>query len=203
MGENENNPQNLSAGIKREAIRRTLEGEDIKTVSRELGIPVSLIEELVGKFLLARHGTGKRRTLKEIRSRRFKEYQVKDMSEIEFPEMFEPIQAEYLRKLSPERARELMIKQAIAQEKVGYERHTKKYFLPIEEDPFPEDREAKRLPIISPRELLIFLAGLFGGVSIIFAVVALGLDLSPLGWMPTVLALALFLALLSACIRVE
>ncbi len=77
-----------------------------------------------------------------------------------------------------------MIKQAVAQEKIAYERYAPKYFLPIDEDSFPEDREAERLPFINLRELLIFLMGIFGGVSLLSSLVALGLDLSPLGWIP-------------------
>ncbi len=188
---------------KREAIRRVLEGEDVDAVARTLGMDEATVEELVGKFLLARQREPKGPTWEERRRSRFRNYNTKTMSEIDFPEMMEPIPKEYLRKLKPERAKELMEKQATAQEKVGYERYAPKYFLPIEEDPFPEDRREKAPPILSVREIIILLAGFFGGIGVYAGFIASGANFEKLGFMPVVLAIAISLALFAASIRQE
>lgn len=188
--------------VKREAIRRVLEGEEVSSVASSLQMPESLVEELVGKFLLARQSMKLKRFEKE-KAGKTADYRIKSMSEIDFPEMFTPIAPEFLGKLDPERARELIIKQALAQEKVGYERYAPKYFLPIEEDPFPEDRRQGAPRFIAARDLLVFATGLFAGLGVYAALVAGRIDLQSLGWLPAVGAFTVFMALLASLILAD
>lgn len=190
--------------VKREAIRRALSGEDIDAVAAELSVPAAELEDWVGKFLLARSGRQQTVPWEKKRKRRFRQYRDKTRSELDYPEMFEEIPRGYLRKLSPQRAKELMEKQAKSREKVGYERYTRKYFLPLEEDPYPEDRlELPERIRIDYRKFALFASGLLGGLAIYAGIVAAGVSVEKLGWMPAVLLGVLALAVLAGLISPE
>lgn len=193
------------AQLKREAIRRVLSGEDLDEVATQLSIPSSELEDWIGKFLLARAGQTKTVPWEQKRKRRFRQYRDKTRSELDYPEMFREIPRRYLRRLKPERAKEIVVKQAKAQEKVGYERSTKKFFLPVEEDPFPEDRIEEPEPWmrIDFTRAALFSGGLLLGLAIYAAVVALGIPVGKLGWMPAVLLGVLALAILASLLKPE
>ena len=194
-----------AAQVKREAIRRVLSGEDLDAVAESMGIPSAELEDWMGKFLLARSGQQITVPWEQKRKRRFLQYREKTRSELDYPEMFAEIPRQYLRQLSPERAEELMIKQAKSMEKVGYERYTKKYFLPVEEDPFPEDRieEAEPWVQVDLSKPALFFGGLLAGLAIYAFIVALGVPVGKLGWMPATLLATAALAILAALLKPE
>jgi len=197
--------QEFPKNLKRHAIRRVLSGEDLDAVASELSIPSSELEDWIGKFLLARTGRQETVPWQQKRMRRFRQYRDKTRSELDYPEMFAQVPRQYLRKLKPERAKEIMVKQAVAQEKVGYERYTKKYFLPVDEDPFPEDRLEEPAPWvhIDLSRLGLFAGGLLLGLAIYAFIVALGVPVGELGWMPPTLLGVLGLAILAALLKPE
>ncbi len=200
-GEPSDGVKERAASFKREAIRRVLAGEDLGAVAAEISLPAAELEDWVGKFLLARAQRQKTVPWEQQRKQRFQQYRDKTRSELDYPEMFEDIPRQYLRELSPERAKELMVKQAKSQEKVGYERHTKKYFLPVDEDPFPEDRlEPRERQRSDYRSAALFASGLMGGLAVYAAIVAMGVPVTEMGWMPVVLLGALALVILAGLI---
>jgi hypothetical protein len=107
------------------------------------------------------------------------------MAEIDYPELLESVDKHYYESLSEEEQHELVIKQAIAQEKVGYERHAPKFFLPEEEDPYPEGRKVEQVDMFTAREIdrpLLALGGILLGLAICLAAVKAGMDLGDAPW---------------------
>ncbi len=95
--ENNEATRSFSPSVKREAIRRLLEGEDVSVVANALGMPMDMVEDLIGKFILVRQRQVKRLSWEERQKSSIQLYRAKSISEIEFPEMLEPIPKDYLR----------------------------------------------------------------------------------------------------------
>jgi hypothetical protein len=71
---------------------------------------------------------------------------LRSKSELLYPEAYAPVDARFWEGLTEEQQHQLMRLQAIAQEKVGFERHTKKYFI--------EDFDPQAGPISTERDLV-------------------------------------------------
>ena len=97
-----------------------------------------------GPILLLSQGNERTKTFE--RSRSF-DLDFKSWAEVMHPDHLAEMDPKTLDKLEPEKIKELFIKQAIAQEKVGYEKHTPECFLPEDENPFPEDRKVRQADI--------------------------------------------------------
>jgi hypothetical protein len=101
------------------------------------------------------------------------------------PELLADMDSKTLKELEPERVKELFIKQAIAQEKVGYEQHAPKFFLPEEEDPFPEGRKVRQADVYTVREInrpLLVIGGILLGVVIAILGAKNGMILESTEW---------------------
>jgi len=74
----------------------------------------------------------------------------------------------------------------------------------VEEDPYPEDRIARREPLrIDYKMAALFASGLCGGLAIYAGMVAAGASVEELGWMPAVLLGVLAVAILAGVLSVE
>lgn len=167
---------------------RVSRGETPEEVARSLGISVDALMEWVRKFETARANLtpepGQERTKAFERTKSF-DLDFKSWAEIMHPELLAEMDPETLAELEPEQVKELFIKQAIAQEKVGYEKHTPKYFLPEEEDPFPEGRKVRQADVYTVREInrpLLITGGVLLGVALAILGAKNGMFLESTEW---------------------
>jgi hypothetical protein len=173
---------------KRQAVLRVARGESLEAVAKSLGLPAETVAEWVRKFEAARANLtpepGEERTKAFERSTSF-DLDFKSWAEIMHPELLAEMDPKTLDKLKPEEIRELFIKQAIAQEKVGYEKHSPKYFLPEEEDPFPKGRKVRPADTYTVREInrpLLVLGGVLLGVALAILGAKNGMFLESTEW---------------------
>jgi len=178
----------ISPRAKRHAVLRVSRGEIPEEVARSLGIPVDILMEWVRKFETARANLtpepGQERTKAFERAKSF-DLDFKSWAEIMHPELLSEMDAETLKELGPEQVKELFIKQAIAQEKVGYEKHAPKFFLPEEEDPFPEGRRSQHADAYTVREInrpLLVIGGILLGVALAILGAKNGMFLESTEW---------------------
>jgi len=178
----------ISPRAKRHAVLRVSRGETPEEVARSLGVPVDILMEWVRKFQTARANLtpepGQERTKAFERTKSF-DLDFKSWAEIMHPELLAEMDAKTLEKLEPEQVKELFIKQAIAQEKVGYEQHAPKFFLPEEEDPFPEGRKVRQADVYTVREInrpLLVVGGVLLGVALAILGAKNGMFLESTEW---------------------
>ena len=181
-------PSNISPRAKRHAVLRVTRGETPEEVAKSLGISVEALMEWVRKFETARANLtpepGQERTKAFERTKSF-DLDFKSWAEIMHPELLAEMDSKTLEKLDPEQVKELFIKQAIAQEKVGYEKHAPKFFLPEEEDPFPEGRKVRQADVYTVREInrpLLVIGGILLGVALAILGAKNGMFLESTEW---------------------
>lgn len=178
----------ISPRAKRHAVLRVSRGETPDEVARSLGIHVNVLMEWVRKFETARANLtpepGQERTKAFERTKSF-DLDFKSWAEIMHPELLAEMDSKTLEELEPEQVKELFIKQAIAQEKVGYEKHAPKFFLPEDEDPFPEGRKARQADFYTAREInrpLLVIGGILLGVALAILGAKNGMFLESTEW---------------------
>ena len=173
---------------KRHAVLRVSRGETPDEVARSLGIGIDILMEWVRKFETARANLtpepGQERTKAFERKKSF-DIDFKSWAEIMHPELLAEMDSETLEKLEPEQVKELFIRQAIAQEKVGYETHAPKFFLPEEEDPFPEGRKVRQADVYTVREInrpVLVIGGVLLGIALAILGAKNGMFLDSTEW---------------------
>jgi len=164
-------PDSISAQAKRKAVLRVKRGEPPARVALALGIPTETLMEWVRKYELAS------RNLAPAPDQEFREafrsstgvsIDAPSFAQAAYPELMAQVDPKVLAQLTPEQVKELLVLQAKAQEKVGYEPHTPKFFLPVEEDPYPEGRTQQQDMFVVReinRPLLVFGGMMLGAVA--------------------------------------
>jgi len=160
----------ITSAQKRQAVARVRNREPVAEVAAELGVTVEEVEEWVRKFEAARLNLTPEpgRDFSDAFRRKYgPDVQAPSLSQLMYPELMEEVDPGMFDRLSPEQIKDLFIMQAIAQEKVGYEKHTPKFFLPEEEDPFPETRQrhADNYVVREINRPLLILGGLLLGLA--------------------------------------
>lgn len=143
MSQDEGGQPRITAEQKRAAVARVRAREPIKAVAASLGVPVEDVEEWVRKFEAARLNLTPEpgRDYQDAFKRKYgPDVSIPSMSQLMYPELLQEVDPRLFDRLSAEQIKDLFILQAKAQEKVGYEKYTPKFFLPEDEDPFPETR---------------------------------------------------------------
>lgn len=188
MGEDNVQPASLSAYEKRSAVQRVIKGENPSQVATSLGISIQEVMAWVRKFESARQEALESPDLEHLAALRDKPIGHSAIgvsnAEMDYPELLKGVDPKYYESLTEEQRYDLVIKQAIAQEKVGYEKYAPKFFLPEDEDPFPDGRRAEEADMFIALEInrpLLILGGIVLGLAVGVAAAKFGIDLI---WMP-------------------
>ncbi len=188
-GEENLQSASLSANAKRAAVLRVVKGEPPEAVASAIGVSVRTLIEWVRKYESARQDAPESPDAEHVAALRDRPigHSATGVSnaEIDYPELLKVVDPKYYESLTEEQRHELLIRQAIAQEKVGYEKYAPKFFLPEEEDPFPEGRHAEESDMFVALEInrpLLILGGLILGFVVGVAAVNLGFDFSAFSW---------------------
>ena len=181
--------EGLGANAKRAAVQRVARGESPDTVARSISVPTQMLMEWVRKYESAKQDAPDSPDEEHLAVLRDRPAGHSDlgpsMAEIDYPELLKGVDPKYYESLTGEQQHELIIRQAIAQEKVGYEKYAPKYFLPEDEDPFPEGRRAEQADMFVALEInrpLLILSGLLLGLVISLAALKLGIDFGSVSW---------------------
>lgn len=182
-------PETLSADAKRAAVLRVAKGEPPDAVASSIGVPVRALMGWVRKYESARQDALESPDAEHVATLRDRPigHSATGVSnaEIDYPELLKGVDPKYYESLTEEQRHDLILKQAIAQEKVGYEKYAPKFFLPEDEDPFPEGRHVEQADMFTALEInrpLLILGGLIFGLTAGIAAVNLGVDFSALSW---------------------
>lgn len=99
-------------------------------------------------------------------------YGLPSRSEMMFPEAYQPVSSEFWEGLSQSQRNEVIHLQAVAQEKVGFERGTPKYFIEdFDPDQRAEDPEVRLVTMATPR---LMAGGALIGAGLTLAAVGFG-----------------------------
>ncbi len=182
-------PEGVSADEKRAAVLRVTKGEPPDAVAASIGVPVRTLMDWVRKYESAKQDAPESPDTEHVAALRNKPigHSASGVSnaEIDYPELLKGVDPKYYESLTDEQRNDLVIKQAIAQEKVGYEKYAPKFFLPEEEDPFPEGRHVEQADMFVALEInrpLLIIGGLVLGLATGVAAAKFGVDLSGMSW---------------------
>ena len=185
----ENRPDNHGADTKRAAVLRVAKGEPPDAVASSIGVPVRTLMDWVRKYESAKQDalqSPDEQHLSAMRDRPIGHSALGvSNAEIDYPELLKGVDPKYYESLTEDQRHDLIIRQAIAQEKVGYEKYAPKFFLPEDEDPFPEGRHVEQADMFTALEInrpLLILGGLILGFAAGIASENIGADFSGMSW---------------------
>jgi hypothetical protein len=170
MRQNGGGQPRITSEQKRAAVVRVRAREPVASVAASLGVSVAEVEDWVRKFEAARVNLTPEpgKDFQDAFKRKYgPDVEAPSMSHLMYPELMQEVDPRLFDRLTAEQIKDLFILQAIAQEKVGYEKHAPKFFLPEDEDPFPETRVRHGDAYITReinRPMLIFGGLLLGAV---------------------------------------
>jgi hypothetical protein len=182
--------EGVSADEKRAAVLRVAKGEPPDAVASSIGVPIRTLMDWVRKYESARQDAPESPDAEHVAALRDRPIGHSALgvsnAEIDYPELLKSVDPKYYESLTEEQRHDLIIKQAIAQEKVGYEKYAPKFFLPEDEDPFPEGRHVEQADMFTAREInrpLLIIGGAILGVTIGLALVKSGFNPESASWL--------------------
>jgi transposase-like protein len=188
-------PEGLSANAKRAAVLRVARGETPSEVARSLGITAPELMAWVRKYEQALQNAADNPDeagLAALHETRFAHSgRGPSMAEMDHPELLEKVDEHFYKPLTEEEDHDNIIRQAVAQEKVGYEKHAPKFFLPESEDPYPEGRNVEQVDMFIAREInrpLLIAGGMMFGLTAGIALAKTGLEIGLPSWWVTGIA---------------